>query len=100
LHDAAQNQPVLAGAEAANVGRKLLRQHGNGAVGEVDAGSPEARLQVKVRSRADVLGHVGDVNLQLEASVCALGYQNRIVEIPRRLAVDGDYGQRAKILTS
>ena len=71
LHNATQYQPVFSGAQAANIGGKLLRQHGNGAIGEIDAGSAQARLQVKVRPRPDIFGHVGDMHLQLVA--CAVG---------------------------
>ena len=97
LHDAAQHQPVFTGAEAANAGRKLLRQHGNGTIGKVDAGSAQPRLQVEVRPRAHILGHVGNMHLQLVASVAALRHQHRIIEVPRRLAVDGDDGERSEV---
>ena len=98
LHDAAQHQPVFAGAQAADVRRELLRQHGNGAIGEVDAGSAQARFEVEIGAGAHVLGHVGDVHLQLvAAAVGAFGHQDCIVEVARGLAVDGDDGQSAKI---
>ena len=97
LHDAAQHQAVFAGAQAADVGGELLRQHGNGAIGEVDAGSAQARFEIEIGAGAHVLGHVGDVDLQLVAAVGALGHQHRVVEVAGRFAVDGDDGQAAEI---
>ena len=55
LHDAAQHQPVFSRPQAADVRRKLLRQHGNGAIRKIHAGSAQPRFQVKVRSRPHVL---------------------------------------------
>ena len=92
-----KHQPVFAGTQAADVGRELLRQHGNGAVGKVDAGAAQARFEVEIGAGAHIFGHIGDVHLQLVAAVGALGHQHRIVEVARRFAVDGDDGQAAKI---
>ncbi len=97
LHDATQDQAVFVGAQAADIGRELLRQHGDGAVGEVNAGAAQAGFKIESGSGADVFGYVGDVNLELVAAIGAIGHQNRIVEIPRGFAVDGDDGQSAKI---
>ena len=65
LHDAAQDEAVFVGAQAADVGRELLRQHGDGAIGKVDAGAAEAGFEVECGAGADVFGHVGDVDLEL-----------------------------------
>ena len=97
LHQAAQHQPVLARPQAANVGRKLLRQHGNCAVGKVDARTAQPRLQVKIGPFAHVLGHIGNVHLQRKAAAGALFHQHRVVKVLCRLAVDGHNGQSAKI---
>ena len=97
LHDAAEDEAVFVGAQAADVGRELLRQHGNGAIGEVDAGAAQAGFEIEGRAGADVLGHVGDVDLELIAAIGALGDQHRVVEVARGLAVDGDDGQGAEI---
>ncbi len=77
--------------------RELLRQHGNGAIGKVDAGSAQARFKIEIGCGANVFRHVGNVDLQFIAAVGALGYEHRIVKIAGRFAVDGDDGQTAKI---
>ena len=81
LHDAAQHQAVFVGAQAADVGRELLRQHGNGAVGKVDAGAAQARFEIEIGAGAHILGYVGDVDLQFVAAVGAFGDEDRIVEV-------------------
>ena len=43
------------------------------------------------------MAHVGDVHLQREVAVRQLVHQHGIVEIARRLAVDRNDGQSAKI---
>ncbi len=43
---------------------------------------------------AHVMRHVGDVYLQLEVTVLQPPHRHRIIEVARRLAVDGDDGQR------
>jgi hypothetical protein len=63
LHDAAKDEAVFAGAQAANICGQLLRQHRYGAVGKVDAGSAQPRLQIEVGRGAHILGHIGDVDL-------------------------------------
>ena len=63
LHDATEHQAVFSGAQAADVGGELLRQHGDGAIREVDAGSAQPRFEVEIGAGADVLGNVGNVYL-------------------------------------
>ncbi len=58
------------GAQAADVGRELLRQHGNGAVGEVDGGAAQPGFQIERRTGGDIMRHIGDVDLQFEDDVC------------------------------
>ena len=72
LHDAAEDEAVFVRAQAADVGGELLGQHGDGAIGKVDAGAAQARFEIEVGARADILGDVGDVDLELVAAVGAL----------------------------
>ena len=65
LHDATEHEAVFVGAQAADVGRKLLRQHGDGAIGEVDAGAAQAGFEIERGVGENVLGDVGDVDLEL-----------------------------------
>ena len=84
LHEAAQDEAVFVGAQAADVGRKLLGQHGNGAIGKVDAGAAQACFEIEIGACAHILGHIGDVHLEFVAAVSALGDEDRIVEIASR----------------
>ncbi len=97
LHEAAEHEAVFAGAQAADVGGELLRQHGDGAVGEVDAGAAQAGFEIEIGAGANVFGDVGDVDLQLVAAVGALGDEDGVVEVFGGFAVDGDDGQAAEI---
>ena len=67
LHDATEHEAVFIGTKAADVGRKLLGQHGDGAIGKINAGAAEAGFEIECRAGKDVLGYVGDVNLKLVA---------------------------------
>ena len=42
--------------------------------------------------------HVGDMHLQLEISVGQSPHRHRVIEIARRLAIDGDNRQRPVIV--
>ena len=52
LHDAGQDEAIDLRAQAADIGREFQRQHGNGAVGEVDAGAAEAGFLIERAVRA------------------------------------------------
>ena len=78
--------------EAADVSRELERQHGHGAVWKVDAGAAQARFLVERGFGRNVLGNVGDVDLQLEISVCESADRDGVVEVTRGFSVDGDDG--------
>ena len=97
LHDARHHQAVHLRTQAADIGRKLERKHGHGAIGKIDAGAAQARFLIERRIRRDVVGHVGDVHLQLKVAVLQMLHDHRVVEIARRLAVDGDDGQGAEV---
>ena len=93
LHDAAEHEAVFVRAKAADVGRELLRQHGDGAIGEVDAGAAQAGFEIERGAGLNILGHVGDVNLKLVIRLGALADEDRVVEVRSGFAVDGDDGQ-------
>ncbi len=97
LHDAGEHEPVEVRAQAAYVCRELERQHGHGAVGEVDAGAAQARFVVDGHVRADVVRHIGNVDLQLEVAVGQVAHGDGVVEVARCLAVDGDDREAAKV---
>ena len=97
LHHAAQHQPVLVRAQAAHATGKLWRQHRHRAVGKVDAGPTQPRFQVQRCPRPHIVAHVRNVDLQLPVAILQRRHQYRVVEVPRRLAIDGDNRQPAKI---
>ena len=97
LHEAAQDEAIFVGAQAADIGRELLGKHGNGAVGEVDAGPTEAGFEVEVGAGADVLGDIGDVDLEFVSAIGAFRDEDGIVEVFSGFAVDGDDGEAAEV---
>ena len=70
FHEAEEDEAVFAGAQAADVGRELLREHGDGAVGEVDGVAAEAGFEVERGAGRDVVGDVGDVDLKMPVAGC------------------------------
>ncbi len=66
-----------------------IGQHGHRAVGKIDAGAAQAGLGIDGRARPHVVAHVGDVHLQGVVPVGQPVHPHGIVEIARRLAVDG-----------
>src|SRR5581483_10024103 len=79
------------------VGGKLDRQHGDSAVGEVNAGTAQPRLRVKRRTIGDVVGHVRDVHLQFEVAVGEAAGKDSVVEVAGGLAVNGHDRQVAEV---
>ncbi len=63
VHEAAEDEAVFVGSQAADVGRQLLRQHGDGAVGEVDGVAAETGFEVEIGAGEHVFGDVGDMYL-------------------------------------
>ncbi len=100
LHDAGQHQPVHLRAQAADVGRKLERQHGHGAVGKIDAGAAQSRLLIEGRAGRDVVGDVGDVDLKFVVAVSSMPDGDGVVEVARGLAVDSDDREIAEVAPS
>src|SRR6185437_12682364 len=98
VHEAGEDEAVFVGAQTAKVRGKILRQHGNVAVGEVDGVAAQPRLQIKRGSRANVLGHVGNVDLEPPVAGCGIMLnQHGVIKVAGRFAVDGDDGQMAEV---
>src|SRR5216684_3592257 len=97
LHHARHDQPVRLRSEAADVGGKLQREHGHGPVGKVHAGTPQASFLVQRRARGHVVGDIRDVNLQFEVAIRQCRYHDRVIEVTRRLPVDGDDRKMSEI---
>ena len=97
FHDAGEHEAVEVRAEAADVGREFERQHGDGAVGEVDAGAAKAGFLIERAAGRDVLRDVGDVDLQFEIVVGEHANEDGVVEIAGGFSVDGDDGKIAEV---
>ncbi len=97
FHDAGEDEAIEVRAQAADVGREFQRQHGDGAVGEVDAGAAEAGFLIERAVGRDVLGDVGDVDLEFEIVVGEDADEDGVVEVAGGFSVDGDDGERAEV---
>ena len=84
-------------SQTADIGREFEGQHGDGAVGEIDAGAAQARFLIERGIRRHILSHVGDVDLQLEVTVGEITHGDGVVEIARGFSVDGDDGKGAEV---
>jgi len=84
-------------AQAADISGEFERQHGDGAVGEVDAGTAQAGFLIERGVGCDVLGDIGDVDLQFEIVVGQLADQDCVVEVAGGFTVDGDDGESAEV---
>ena len=85
-------EPVDAAFQRAELVGQLLGQHGNHAARKIHRCAAFARVTVERIAVADVVADVGDGDDEPEALAGALAI-DRIVEILRRLAVDGDERQ-------
>ena len=85
------------GAEAAHAAGEVGREHGDGAVGEVDGGAAEAGFEVERGAGADVVADVGDVDLEFEVAVGEGLDEDGVVEVAGGFAVDGDDGEVAEV---
>ncbi len=97
LHGAGKHQAVDLRAQAANVGREFERQHGDGAVGKIDAGAAQAGFPIERRVGGYVLSDVGDVDLQFVVAVFELADVDGVVEIAGGFTVDSDDGKIAVV---
>ncbi len=96
LQQGALHQTILARLERADAVGQILRQHGNGAIGEINGGAAQARLAIERGIALHVMRDVGDVHLQIPAVRAALDVDG-VVKIARGFAVNGDDGKIAKI---
>ena len=90
LHHAGEHQTVKMRAQATDVSRELEGQHGDGTVRKVHAGPTQAGFLIEPGIGRHIMGHIGDVHLQFEVAVFEMADGDRIIEIARRFAVDGD----------
>ncbi len=93
-----KHQAIDARLERANLGGKLERQHGNRAIGKIDAGAAQESLFIDRAARLHIVADIGNVHLQRIIAVRQPIHPDRVVEIARRFAVDGYDIQRPIIL--
>src|SRR5580698_10032971 len=93
-----KHQPIDSGFQRADFGGELQRQHRNGAIRKIDAGAAQESFFIDRAARFYVMADIGYVHLQCIIAVRQTIHPNRVIEIPRRLAVDGYYVQRPIIL--
>src|SRR5260370_20754476 len=91
------HQSIHLRVERADVGRELEGQHGNGAIGKIDAGAAQTGFDVDRRARTNVVAHVGDMDVQGEIAAGQLVDPDGVVEIARCFAVDRDHFPAPKI---
>ncbi len=100
-HVAHQYQPVDTRVERAQAVGELLRQHRDHPAREIDAGRAGLRFLVEQPARLDVVAHVGDGDQQPPACAGPVRVErfaiDRIVEVARVLAVDGDHRHVAQV---
>ncbi len=99
MHDGAHDEALFARIERAHAIRKSFGKHGNGAIDEINGIAAEAGFAIERGFGSDVVGYVGNVNLQEPAAIVATFDVDGIVEIARRFTVDGDDGEFAKIFS-
>ena len=97
FHQARLHEPVDVRIQAAQPGRQLRGEHVDGALGKVDRRGALVRLAVEGAAFLDVVRHVGDVDAEPVVAVRQRLERDRVVEIARMLAVDGDGRHVSKI---
>jgi len=100
LQDGAEDEALFARFQRAHAVGKSFGKHGDSAIEEVDGVAAEASFAIKRGFRRDVMGNVGDVDLQEPAAVFAAFNVDGIVEVAGGFAVDGNDGKAAKILAA
>ena len=91
------HEAIFLRPQRADVGGQLQRQHGHGAIGEVDAGAAKRRLAIDGRAGVDVVRHVRDMHVQGEVAVGKAIHPHGVVKVAGRLAVDGHDVVGAKV---
>ncbi len=95
-HLAHHRQAIDVGIERAQAVGDLLRQHRDHAAREVHRGTALARREVERIAVPDVVADIGDRHPQAPVAALAAGV-DRVVEVLRRLAVDGDEVELAQV---
>ena len=98
-HVGGEAQPIDLGLERAQMVRQRGRQHRQHAPREVDRGAAFTRRDIERRTEADIMADIGDRDDQAETLRRRFGV-DRVVEIARIGAVDGDERQGPQVDTA
>ena len=93
-------EPHLVRLEAGQAVGDHLRQHGDDAVGQIDAGGALVGLAVQGRRGRHEMGDVGDVHAQAPMAVVGPFQRNGVVEIAGVDRVDRDHRHPGQVLTA
>jgi hypothetical protein len=97
LHDAGEDETVKIGAERADVRGEFEREHGHGAVGEINGGAALARFFVDGGAVFNILGNICNVDLKFIVAAGQAADEDRIIKVAGGFTVNGDNGQIAEV---
>ena len=97
FHKRRHGEPVFAFPQGTEVVRNPLREHRNGAVGEIDARAALIRFLIQRAPFVDVIIHVRDMHAEPIIAVVEAFERDRVVEIPRVFAVNRENAVVAQI---
>ena len=100
LADHRLDQPVLRLDERAEAAGERVGQHRDDRADQVGRVAPFMGLDVEGRARTDVVGDVGHVDADAQASVGQTFHGERVVEVLGVVRVDGDGRDRAEVLAA
>ena len=69
------------------------------AIWKIDGGAAQTRLLIERAAAANIMCDIGDMDLQMPTAVFAAFDVNCVVEVSRRLAINGNDRQAAKIFS-
>ena len=100
LHQAGLDEPVDAGFQAAQPGRKRSREHVERAFGKIHRRPACVRRLVECAALLDVVRYIGNVHPEPVVSVGQHLERDGIIEVSRRFAIDGHGQHRSKVGSS
>ena len=96
-HADGHGQAVLLRAQRADVVAEALRQHGNHAVHQVNRAGARPGVQVHGAAPRQIVRDVGNVDVQLKATVRQAAGANRVIKVARVGGVNGHAGHVAQV---
>ena len=100
LEDGGEGELLLVRTQGAELVGELFREHGHGAVHQVDGGAAGLGLDVHGSARFHVVGDVGDMDAHLEVAVVQLAEGQGVVVVLGVGRVDGEGEGLAEVLAA